>query len=205
MTVEEICELARTKKLVYAEWLVNITTEQGELLLLSVRDALQYENGRGEHLDTKGNWILAACLAGLAAIAAVAKPLVDGLNGWHYALTFASLLLIVLALFGAVLFVLWGIRVKAEWFEPRPEIILRQDVLNAEVRYLYRHLILHYTEAFIANSWVSEVKARRLMRAQGFLLAAFVLAVLVGLSRAFASFPAMPTSPAAVPSATSTR
>lgn len=205
MTVTEICELARSKKLLFAEWLINITSDQGELLLSSVRDALQYENGRGEHLDTKGNWILAACLAGLASVAGVAKPLVDGLHGWGQKVIFTAVVLIVLALFAAIIFVLWGIRIKAAWFGPRPEIIFRQDILAAEERYLYRHLILHYTEALIANSWVSEIKARKLMCAQAFLVAALFLAVLIGLGRAFVSLPTSPTSPAALPSTTSTR
>jgi len=103
-----------------------------------------------------------------------------------------------------VLLVLWAIRIKAAWFTPRPEVILRQDIVSAEKRYIYRHLILHYAEATIANSWVSEDKARRLSRAQVCLLAAFVLAVLMGLSRAIFSVPDKPSSPAALPSATST-
>ena len=206
MTVKEICELARSKKLLFAQWLVNITASQGELILSSVRDALQYESGRGEHLDTKGNWILAASLAGLASVAAVAKPLFDGLRGWSQELTIVALLSIVLALFGAVLFVLLGIRIKPAWFEPRPEIIIRPDILAAEERYLYRHLILHYTEALIANSWVSEIKARKLMRAQACLMVALVLAVLLGLGRAFVGLPVgNSTSPAAAPNVSTGR
>jgi hypothetical protein len=106
MTVEEIRELARERKLIYAEWLSDLKPEQGEILLSAIRDALQYENGRAEHLDTKGNYILAAGLAGLAAMTAVSKPVLEDLTGWAYRLTFSALLLTLLALFGAVLLVL---------------------------------------------------------------------------------------------------
>jgi hypothetical protein len=80
MTVEEIRELARERKLIYAEWLSDLKAEQGEILLSAIRDALQYENGRAEHLDTKGNYILAAGLAGLAAMTAVSKPVLEDLR-----------------------------------------------------------------------------------------------------------------------------
>ncbi len=165
MTVREITEHARTKKLIYAESLANITAAQGAILLPAIRDSLQLENGRAEHLDTKGNWILAASLAGLAAITAAAKPLLNGLVDWTHTLILVAILLIVFILFGACVFVLWGIRIKAAWFCPRPEIILRQEAATFDEGYLYRDLIVHYAEATIANSWVSEGKARMLMRA----------------------------------------
>lgn len=199
MTVEEITELARAKKQAYAQWLADITPAQGAVLLSVIRDAFQFENGRAEHLDTKGNWILAASLAGLAVVTAASKALVSGLTGSGHTVILLAVLLIVLILFAACLFVLWGIRIKAAWFCPRPEIILREQIATFDEGYLYRDLILHYAEATIANSWISEGKARMLIRAQACLLSAFVLAVAIGLCRAVVNTPSTQTVQAASP------
>ncbi len=185
MKVSAICELVRAKKQNLADVLAGVTDDQGAVLLSFVRDALQCENGRGEHLDSKGNWILGASLAGLAAVTAAAKPVIDGLHGWGHDFVLGGTLLIVAALIIAGMFVLAGIRVRAAWFPLNPELIIRREILAAEPRYLYRDLVLHYTEVFMANWRVSEEKADMLTCGQFSLLAAFAVAVIIGLARAF--------------------
>jgi len=184
MKLSEIREIVRAKKQHYADLLAGITDDRGELLLPFVQDALKYECGRGEHLDSKGNWILGASLAALAATTVAAKPVIQGLRGWRYDLVLGGVLLIVAASIAAVIFVLLGIKIHAAWFPPNPELIIRSEILTVERRYLYRDLILHYTEVFMANWRVSEGKADMLTRGQFSLLAAFIIALIVGLARA---------------------
>lgn len=210
MTTKEIRELARAKKEAWAALLNALSTEQGELLLSGVKDALQYEAARGEHLDDKGNWMLAGSLAGLAAVAAAAGAVFDGLQGWPYGLMVAATMAITISLLGAAVLVLWGIRVRAGWFGPNPDLMIRADVLAGPLEHLHRHLILHYGESVVANSHAAESKATLLEWGQVFLLAAFFLAAVVGLARGFASLPtrhagAKPgASSTTVPSATAT-
>jgi len=189
MKLEHIREQIRTAKHLYYGWLSDITPEQGTLLLAFVRDAFDKENGRGDILDQKGNWILAASLAGLAGITATAKSFLGGLQGWAYSFTVAALIAVVFTLMLAGMFVIWGMRVRAAWGPPNPELILRPEILNAEYRYLQRDLILHYTENFMSNRRVSDGKAAMLQRGQWSLLTAFALTVLIGIGRLF-----LPTS-----------
>jgi hypothetical protein len=183
MKLSEIREQTRTAKQLYWGWLAQLKSAQGKLFLDFTRDAFEQENARGEHLDNKGNWILAASLAGLAGVAAVGQSFVSGLHGWSYAMVFAAVWSIVFALIVAAVIAVWGIRVRASWLLPNPEVVLRPDIVDAAYTHVQRDLILHYLENFMSNRRMSNAKADMLQRGQWSLLAAFILAALVAMIR----------------------
>src|SRR5436190_646970 len=101
-----------------------MTVEQGRLWLGLAQDALREESRRGEHLDQKGNWVLTSALAAMGAIAVGAASIVQGLDGRTRALAIGALIASLAFLTVAVGFVLLGMRVRATYCEPNPEVVI---------------------------------------------------------------------------------
>jgi hypothetical protein len=95
MNLEQIREETESKKRLYLEWLKDIKTEQATLLLAFVQDAFREDSRRGEHLDQKGNWILAACFTAIGVMAILSKSAVEAINGREIAFTVAMILAIL--------------------------------------------------------------------------------------------------------------
>jgi lysylphosphatidylglycerol synthetase-like protein (DUF2156 family) len=91
-----------TTKHKYWSWLTNINAKQAEILLSFAKDAFEQEVRRGERIDTKGNWLLAASFAALSLAAIVAKPAVDGLNRDLHLIIGIGLVIVIVGLLCAM-------------------------------------------------------------------------------------------------------
>jgi hypothetical protein len=126
------------------EWMRDLTSRQADLLFTFARDAFDQEGKRGEHLDSKGNWILAACLGGMSLVAVAGRAIVAGLSPDLYFIIATGIVLAVVSFTLAAVWIVWGIRVNRGWFPPNPELVLRPDIFTDNDQHLARDIILHY-------------------------------------------------------------
>jgi hypothetical protein len=185
MQLSNIQKEARVNKQRYWELLQDIGPRQAELLLSFAKDAFVQEARRGEQIDTKGNWLLAASFAALSLAAVVAKPAVDGLNGCIHLTIGIGIGIVIVGLGFAMTAILWTIKVTRSWFPPNPDLVLRAEVITDNDIDLERDLILHYLDNVCLNRRVDDNKARLLKRGQLFMFAAIFIASMVGIARMF--------------------
>jgi hypothetical protein len=167
----------------YWGWFADINANQATILLDFAKDAFQQEARRGEQIDTKGNWLLAASFAGMSLAATVARPATEGLGGCFHLVIAVGVTIVIVSLGLAMTAVLWAIKVNRSWFPPNPELVLRPEIITDDAIDLERDLALHYIDNASLNRRVDDNKARLLKRGQLLLFVAIVVAAIVGLSR----------------------
>jgi hypothetical protein len=186
MKLDSLYQDTNVRKHQYWAWLTNINAKQAEVLLAFAKDAFEQEARRGEQIDTKGNWLLAASFGALSLTAIVAKPAVDGLNHDLSLMIGIGVTIVIVCLLFAVSAVLWTIRVTRSWFPPNPELVLREEMITDNEIDMERDLALHYIDNFSLNRRVDDDKARLLKRGQMLLFCAIATAAFVGWCRLFA-------------------
>ena len=186
MKLDSLYQDTNARKHQYWAWLKNINAKQAEVLLAFAKDAFEQEVRRGEQIDTKGNWLLAASFAALSLAAIVAKPAVDGLNHGLTVMIGIGVAIVIVSLFFAMSAVLWTIRVTRSWFPPNPELVLREEIITDNEIDMERDLALHYIDNFSLNRRVDDDKARLLKHGQMLLFCAIATAAFVGLCRLLA-------------------
>jgi hypothetical protein len=185
MNLADIRKETAANKQRFWGWLTDINARQADVLLEFAKDAFEQEARRGEQIDTKGNWLLAASFAGLSLAATVAKSAVEGLASCNYSVVAFGILGVVLILTAASGFALRSVKINRSWFPPNPELILRPAILTGDGIDLERDLILHYIDNYSSNRRIDDNKAALLKRSQWFMFAALAVAVLVGMIRMF--------------------
>jgi hypothetical protein len=152
----------------YLRRLRGMTSEHAEVIVPAVKAAFDEQTERADHLDSKGDRIVAASVAALGAFAALAKtaslnhPQAFG-SGPGWKLMLAG----IVALFLAAIAGLAGLFITRGWFGSTPGAFIDDGIIRKDdVTYLQLHLALHYLDCFERNAAAADRKATAIQVAQ---------------------------------------